>query len=115
MKRSILAAIACSVWLSAAASAAALTYELNRPLLPRTPSTTVVAPPPPLTMATSALAESVPPGVLEMPVITIVGRLATRAAPARTAAPELAHDIGRMNCAGWRELDMGSGRVQLCE
>jgi hypothetical protein len=115
MKRSIVAAIACSVWLSAAASAAALTYELNRPLLPRPPSTTVVPPPPPLTRTTSGLRESLPFAVLEIPVITIVGKAPARAAPPRPAAPQLPHDITTMNCTTWRDLDMGSGRVQLCE
>jgi hypothetical protein len=115
MKRSIVGVVACAVWLSAAASAAALTYELNCPLVPSAASATMIRPPSPFTAATSGLLESAAPNVLEIPAITIVGRFSKRAVPARAAAPELPRAMATMNCTGWRDLDMGSGRVQVCE
>jgi len=32
-----------------------------------------------------------------------------------TLPPPSPRDIDEMTCAGWRELDMGSGHVQICE
>ena len=116
MKRSIVIAITCSVWLSGAVSAAALTYELRRPLLPSTPSVvSLERSSPPLTTTASGVLEDATPNVLEIPVVTIVGRAVRPASRARARKPALPRDIATMNCAGWRDLDMGSGRVQMCE
>jgi hypothetical protein len=116
MKRSIAAAIACSLWISGAASAATLTYELNRPLVPeKRLTTTSVEKSPPLAAnipgtATGFLESS----VLQIPVVTIVGRAATSSPRPRVVEPG-PRDIGTMNCGEPRELDIGSGSVQLCE
>jgi hypothetical protein len=114
MKRFVVAVMACGVWLAGAASAATLAHVLRRPLAPPT-----------------ALAEIVPsravprldpafqvalPGVIAIPPITIVGRravVAPRVAPA--PAPVVRRDITEMNCADWRDLEMGSGRVRICQ
>lgn len=115
MKRSIVAAITCSVWLSGAASAAVLTYELHRPLLPSIPSVASVEPSPRLTTSASGVLENAVPNVLAIPAVTIVGQVVRPASRARAGAPALPRDIATMNCAAWRDLDMGSGRVQICQ
>ena len=53
---------------------------------------------------------------MTIPPITIVGhRLARPVAVAEPQKPEELPDISRMHCADWRDLQMGSGRVQTCE
>ncbi|MGH7295700.1 MAG: hypothetical protein ACRELB_12230 [Polyangiaceae bacterium] len=114
MKRSILAAITCGVWVSAAASAAALTYGLNRPL--RAPASFVAPEPsPPLTSSESTTLPDEVPSLLEVPVTTIVARVVHSGARAAALAPSPPRDIAAMSCAGWRDLDMGSGRVEICQ
>ena len=121
MKRSIVAAMACAVWLSGAASAAALTYTLNRPLTP--PAVLAESRPtggvPGLELFASAVPDVVQrqvPEVLQIPVVTIVGRTLVRSAPPPpVAAPTVPRDITEMKCAEWRDLDIGSGRVQVCQ
>jgi hypothetical protein len=110
-KRAVVA-LTVTVWLAAAGSAAALGYELNRPLTFKVTTLPMEA-----AFATARAAEgamesnSIP--VLHLPTVTIVGRAAHRAiAPARPAQPT---DISLMRCRDWQELQMGSGRVQVCE
>ena len=120
VKRRTVVALGMGVWLAAIGSATALTYELNRPLSPSVPSSSATS----STVTSSAVAPSdlrrvtAPEGaeaqsVLYIPVITIVGETPRRAPIVRE--PKVARDIAKMNCADWRELDMGSGHVQVCE
>jgi hypothetical protein len=113
MKRSIIAALAGVSWLAATASAAALTYTLHGPPMP--PAAPVEGRSnevPVLEVsenATSEVGEIRAPTVLQVPVVRIV---------ARTSVPRVApvpRPIREMKCADWRDLDMGSGRVQICE
>jgi hypothetical protein len=111
------------LWLAGIGSAAALTYELKRPLalspqvdVVRVPSAESAAPP------LDERVSQAPTGVLQLPPITIVGQ----AVPVhRPMAPPMAQpaalpqrvpiDISQMRCKEWSELEMGSGRVQVCE
>ena len=111
-------ALTVGVWLAAIGSAAALTYELNRPLSGRlssaassTVTSSVVAPSNLRRVTAPEVAQA--QSVLYIPVITIVGQTPRRAPLLR--GPNVARDISKMNCADWRELDMGSGHVQTCE
>ncbi|HEV3192572.1 MAG TPA: hypothetical protein VGY54_18815 [Polyangiaceae bacterium] len=107
-------AITVGVWLAAAGSAAALTYELNRPLVEHpspaanVPGTSAASP---LTLTDRADARE--SFVLQLPPITIVGPVPHR--PLATRAEKKARDISAMRCAEWRDLDMGSGHVQVCQ
>jgi len=107
-------AITVGVWLAAAGSAAALTYELNRPLVEH---------PSPATTAPSSRGAPVPTAfdriepsesfVLQLPPITIVARAFHR--PVVAPTEKKPRDISAMRCAEWRDLDMGSGHVQVCQ
>jgi hypothetical protein len=119
LKTRAIAILTVGVWTAAVGSAAALTYDLNRPLkwkgeTPELSSPTGEASPQPVTVAPVATAPSAAQEetVLQVPTITIVGRPPPRsvAAPAPTT-----RDISEMRCAEWRDLDMGSGHVQVCE
>jgi hypothetical protein len=112
MGKRVLVALTVAVWLAAAGSAAALTYELNRPLTVRETG----SPPRPVFATardTNVIRTSVPAPVLQLPTVTIAGRAAHRAVPDRTSRPPT--DIAAMRCKDWQELQMGSGRVQVCE
>lgn len=54
---------------------------------------------------------------LAIPVTTIVSRTVRAAAPSheRVVPAVQSRDISDMNCEGWRELQMGSGMVQICQ
>lgn len=103
---------ATAAWMAGLGTAAALAYEL-RPIQSPGATSHLSA-----SVGATRTAPAVPareePPVLYVPTVTIVGlvphRHARPTAPA-TAAPE----IERMQCAPWRDLDMGSGRVQVCE
>jgi hypothetical protein len=107
-------AITVGVWLAAAGSAAALTYELNRPLVER-PLSTATAPSSRAPSSPTAIdrAEANELFVLQLPPITIVAQAPHRAVVARTEKKP--RDISAMRCAEWRDLDMGSGHVQVCQ
>jgi hypothetical protein len=113
MKRIIITAMACGVWLSGVTSAAALTYVLDRPVSP--PSTSA------MTQATQALRGLGDPGnVLVSEDTSVKIERMTPSSPAHpvqpvTLPPPSPRDIDEMTCAGWRDLDMGSGHVQVCE
>jgi hypothetical protein len=110
VKRNTAIAVTVAVWVAAVSSAAALAYDLNRPLSGRAASQLVV----PLPAARAAVAkptQELEP-VLYIPTITIVAQAPRR--PAVSTAPK-PRDLSQMNCANWRELDLGSGRVQVCE
>jgi hypothetical protein len=114
MERFVIAAIGCGVWLAGAASAATLAHVLRSPLAP--PAALAEIMPSPAVLRLDRAFEVASPGVLAIPPITIVGRrvvVAPRVAPA--PAPVVHRDITVMNCADWRDLEMGSGRVQICQ
>lgn len=109
-------ALALGIWGLGAASAAALTYDLNRTPTPRAPAVDV-----------TSIHVSAPevvrhpgwePSVLTIPPITIVSRRVARpplgVAEMQKTEPMLP-DTSRMHCADWRDLQMGKGRVQTCE
>jgi hypothetical protein len=111
-----LVALTVSVWIAAVGSAAALTYDLNQPLQWRT-APSDASPPAGASPVLAAVAPAAPvaareEAVLRIPTVTIVGRIAPRAVPA--PAPTT-RDISEMRCKEWRDLDMGSGHVQVCE
>jgi hypothetical protein len=109
MKRLVVTAIACGVWLSGVTSAAALTYVLDRPLEPSSMAT----------YQSRRAAELVvrPAAAFEDPSVK-VGRAGAWRVPApvaRPVEPSPPRDITDMTCAPPRELDMGRGHVQICE
>jgi hypothetical protein len=114
--RRFLFAVTAGVWVTALGSAAALAYVLDRPLQPRMEEKQVAAAPAPRESVDQVIAAVRPSApVLQIPPITIVG-----SAPAKRAAfipkpVKPAPDITEMNCSQWRDLQMGSGRVQVCE
>src|SRR5437588_425061 len=94
-----------AVWLTAGGLAAAVTYELKRPL--REPRELRELPTPALQKETSPpVSARVPdntpePPILYIDTVTIEGRIKPRVAPARTlAAPR--RDISAMRCDKWR-------------
>jgi hypothetical protein len=107
MKRVFVAAIACGVWLTGVTSAAAL-YAIDR-------GGSVPA---------SAFASYQPRHAAELTVkpanpdeelvVAKVRRVAPVTRPLPVEAPPH-RDISQMVCAPARELDMGSGHVQICE
>jgi hypothetical protein len=105
-------AVSAGVWIAAFGAAAAITYELNRPLHWAGATSKLDEP---VTNAHAAIAESRADlqTVLYVPTITLVGRMAHRSAV--TQAPKPITEIAEMRCSDWRELDMGSGHVQVCE
>jgi hypothetical protein len=111
MKKHTALAVTVGVWIAALGSAAALTYDLNptpRPA-PEAPSgLTATTPKPSLPVKPAAE----PSPVLMIPPVTIVAAV-PRAPVAKAAKPPV--DITAMHCADWRSLDMGSGRVQVCQ
>ncbi len=115
MKRRTAIAVAVGVWLAAVGSAAALTYDLNRPL--RSAGATLEgAVAAPLVPVHAALSE--PPSEPPVPVLYVSTPTIVRAAPRRPVAPGTTKpitEISEMRCADWRELNMGSGHVQVCE
>ena len=102
-----------AVWMAGFGSAAALTYDLNRPLESFGAPSHLSAPVGAARTAPAVPALEASP-VLYVPTITIVGGLGVPHRHAQATATA-ATEIERMNCAPWRELDMGSGRVQICE
>jgi hypothetical protein len=103
-------AVTVGVGIAAVSAAAALTYELNRPLHLAGATSQLATP---VSPAPAAFIQAVsgPAPMLYVPTITVVGRQRPWVVGARRAAV----DISEMRCADWRALDMGSGRVQVCE
>jgi hypothetical protein len=113
-KRGIAIAMTLAVWTAALSAAAALSYDLNRPLLPRSAAapTERVAPP---ALEQPAQVEITAPSVVTAPPLD----RATAEPRHRVAAPPpkvtKAKDLSAMHCADWRGLDMGRGHVQVCD
>jgi hypothetical protein len=112
MNKKAASAVTLGVWVAALGSAAALAFTLNR--VPHGPdvASQVAAPfaaaPAPAGPVAEPPSES--PSVLYLPSFTIVGQV-HRALPTPHPTP----DIAKMHCTDWRGLDIGSGRVQVCE
>lgn len=106
---------ALGVWLVGLGSAAALAAVLNAPNVPRLESDAVPAYD--RVTAVSIVAPAQPTdSVLQVAPVTIVGPYARAARPAPAEVkPEVSRDISAMTCGPARELDIGSGRVQVCE
>jgi hypothetical protein len=112
MKRRTAIAVGVGLWIGGLGSAGALTYDLSR-TLPLAGATSQPAAPISASGAAFAAPVSERQPVIYVPTITIVAQ-----GPRRSAVvgdPKPAKEIGQMQCADWRELDMGSGRVQVCE
>jgi hypothetical protein len=107
-------AAALGVWLVGIGSASALVAVLNAPLVPKVaPKMDEVVPTAPA--VTAAAPATGTESVLMVPAVTIVGKQrATRRAPVEVK-PEVSRDISAMQCGEARELNMGSGHVQICE
>jgi hypothetical protein len=115
MKKWTVLATTAGVWLSAIGSAAALTYVLGGSPVPRAapvaPDDTMATPS--LDNRRAEVVQDIAPAELVIPTVTIVGHIARPRAVAPT--PEAVRPIAEMTCADWRGLDMGSGRVQVCQ
>jgi len=125
LRRRTVLALTAIVWVAAIGSATGLAYALNRPLkvraIPETQTATAeVASTPALEVPTVNVTPATE-NTLSIPTLTITAKAPQRmvtprlVAPEPLAAPEPLPDIAKMKCAEWRELDMGSGRVQICE
>ena len=114
MTRIKMMSLAVGVWVLGAGSAAALTVDLARPPTPRVTTLEDVAMLHTL-MPMPVRHLGIDSTVLTLQPITIAGpRLRPHnLTPAPTSEP--LPDITRMTCAPPRELQMGSGRVQVCE
>jgi hypothetical protein len=112
MRKRTAVAVTLGVWIAALGSAAALTYDLNS-----TPNFASVTAQPTTPSATAPVAVARPASktqtVLVVPTITIVGSI--HHSVADTPKPQRPVDIDQMRCADWRELNIGSGHVQVCE
>jgi hypothetical protein len=111
------------LWLAGIGSAAALTYELKRPLAlhgqvdaVRVPRSQGAQPP------LDERASPAPAAVLTLPPVNVVVPAVRvhRVTPPRVAHPAASSeqrpvDISQMRCKEWSQLEMGSGRVQVCE
>ncbi|HLK37459.1 MAG TPA: hypothetical protein VKU41_11955 [Polyangiaceae bacterium] len=108
------------VWACALGSAGALAYVLDRPVQIReTPGHSAVVAPARQEIEPVNTPATEEQRVLEIPTITITTARHPARVVARPPAPgpneEQLPDIAKMNCTEWRELQAGSGRVQVCE
>jgi len=103
-------AVTFGVWLAAIGSAAALTYDLNRPVYAMGTAAPIDVPLYATQVAPAKPISGVQP-VLYVRPVTIVGRYR----PPVPRLPKTFESLSGKHCADWRELEMGSGRVQLCE
>lgn len=111
MKKRLAIAVTVAIWLAALGSAAVLSYQWNR-----ASHLTSVADPsaPRLSAAPASFSEPVSElqPVIYVPTVTIRGRPHE---PSTRDSSKPAVSMSEMNCADWRGLDMGSGRVRVCE
>jgi hypothetical protein len=99
------------VWLGAIGSAAALTYDLSRPLVVSEAGPSPPMPPPPTLPAAPDALDATAVATREIKGIARVHR----PAPASSAPLRTPRDIAKMHCSEWRDLSAGSGRVQICD
>jgi hypothetical protein len=114
MKKHTAIGVTVSVLVATLGSAAAVAYDLSR--TPRLPSATseLAAPFKPAPAGFAQPVSGLQP-VLYIPTLTIVGRFHPPPVVRAARALKAAADTAQMQCTSWRELDMGSGRVQVCE
>ena len=112
MRRRTAIAVGVGAWVAALGSAGALTYDLNRELPLAGASSELAAP---VNAAPAVVGEpsSAEPPVLYVSTFTVVGERPSR--PVVVDKPKPVTELSQMHCADWRELDMGSGRVRVCE
>lgn len=119
IKGKVAVAVSVAVWTVAMGAAAALTYDLNRPLHARPTATPQLSSVPEGRAATQATSEQPAPEeetVIHVPPATIVGRAPSHpSAHPSAAAPKAPPSKPELVCEEWRSLDMGSGRVQVCQ
>ena len=101
MRQGVLGMLA--VWTAALVSAAALAYTLRAPADIVAPSTHVRA----------VKFAAVVTYVAEPHALARYAALASPTAVASIASPP--RDISVMHCSGWRQLEQGSERVQVCD
>jgi hypothetical protein len=107
-------ALALGVWGAGGIVATALAYDLSHPPTPRPAAVDVTPTHVDAPEVVRHAGEERP--VLMIAPITIVGRRIAR--PLGVTAPQKGEALpqsSRMHCADWRDLQMGSGRVQICE
>jgi hypothetical protein len=107
-------ALALGVWGAGGIAATALAYDLSRTPTPRGPAVDTTSIHVDAPEVVRHAREERP--VLAIPPITIVGHRVAR--PLGVTAPQKTESlpqVSRMHCADWRDLQMGSGRVQTCE
>ncbi len=111
-KRSLALAAAAGVWLAGIGSAVVLAYALARPMALASTMHTTAARTATVSQPVDAVTE---PRLLELDTIWLFGDRAHYAPTAVEPTPNVARDISNMTCTGWRELEAGSGHVQICE
>lgn len=110
MKRRAALAVALVLWAAGASAATALVYDLNRPLRPA-----VVEREQPTEVLRPALTSAAEPGPLSMIYLKPITITALTPRPHVIPKTPRLPEISRMSCDDWRELDMGSGHVQVCK
>jgi hypothetical protein len=98
------------VWAAGLASAAALAHVLQPPVPPPAEFKLEVAAPAVDTAPAEMVQAARKVAVIEIPTVTI----RSLRAPPQVVAPKHL-DISEMRCRPWRDLDMGSGQVQVCD
>ena len=97
------------IWVLGMGCAAVLAYTLNRPLEPG-PRTSVAAVPPPLDERVVEISPTFE-RVLSIAPVTITAKVSHP----RPVAVAARRELPAMTCTEWRQLDIGSGRVQICQ
>ena len=110
-ERTLALAVAAGVWLAGFGVAGAVGYKL---VGPRAFTSAYVAP------RTAQVGDPVDamleaPVTLELDTVWLFGQRPHFAPTAAEPKPNVARDISEMTCTGWRDLEAGSGHVQLCE
>ena len=105
-----IAVVSAAIWTSAVGSAGAVAYVLNRPLEPRLQSPPEMAQTSVGHLLGGAVADEAIVEALAAPVTPVHRVLFSKPPAAATVV-----DIEQMRCDDWRELQAGSGNVQVCE
>jgi hypothetical protein len=101
------------VWLVAVGSAAALVYKFNPPAELPGAGYQMASPIVAKHATVKGAVEEATVNVLRVPPVTIFGRYTPP--PPRPATGAAPRDIREMQCSEWRELQAGSGSVQICQ
>ena len=103
-------AVTVAVWTSALASAGAVAYVLDRPLDPRLRTVPEMAD---TSFGNLLAGAGASEAIVDAPAASFTPAhrvLYSKPPPVATVV-----DIEQMRCDDWRELQAGSGRVQVCE